>query len=162
MRGGFRKRWKENMGQSRTILGEKVREALASVLPITVIVLLLCFTVAPVSTDILLAFLMGAVLLIAGMGLFTLLRCPSPMIRTQREKGVGRVMRSALGCMVLLGMAALGDVVFLVVGGQALQELPGFALLVCCAVIGAGCFFRVKAAYNGMKTVPAPQGGHNP
>ena len=71
-------------------------------------------------------------------------------------------MRSALGCMVLLGMAALGDVVFLVVGGQALQELPGFALLVCCAVIGAGCFFRVKAAYNGMKTVPAPQGGHNP
>ncbi|MGN0762317.1 MAG: hypothetical protein ACI4MK_02970 [Aristaeellaceae bacterium] len=97
-----------------------------------------------------------------GMGLFTLLRCPSPMIRTQREKGVGRVMRSALGCMVLLGMAALGDAVFLAVGGQATAELPGFALLVCCAVIGAGCFFRVKAAYNGMKTVPAPQGGHNP
>lgn len=94
-----------------------------------------------------------------GMGLFTLLRCPSPMIRTQREKGVGRVMRSALGCMVLLGMAALGDVVFLAVGGQALAELPGFALLVCCAAISAGSFFRVKAAYNGMKTVPAPQGG---
>ena len=72
MRGGFRKRWKENMGQNKTILGEKVREALASVLPITAIVLLLCFTIAPVPTDILLAFLMGAVLLIVGMGLFTL------------------------------------------------------------------------------------------
>ena len=72
MRGGFRKRWKENMGQNKTILGEKVREALASVLPITAIVLLLCFTIAPVPTDILLAFLMGAVLLILGMGAFTL------------------------------------------------------------------------------------------
>ena len=61
--------------------------------------------------------------------------------------------------MVLLGMAALGDVLFLAVGGQALAELPGFALLVCCAAISAGSFFRVKAAYNGMKTVPAPQGG---
>ena len=39
------------------VLGEKVREALASVLPITVIVLILCFTIAPVPTDILLAFL---------------------------------------------------------------------------------------------------------
>ena len=34
------------------VLGEKVREALASVLPITVIVLILCFTIAPVPTDI--------------------------------------------------------------------------------------------------------------
>ncbi|MGN0746363.1 MAG: hypothetical protein ACI4ML_06805 [Aristaeellaceae bacterium] len=96
------------------------------------------------------------------MGLFALLRCPSPMIRTQREKGIGRVMRSSLGCMVLLGMAALGDVVFLAVGGQALSELPGFALLACCAAVSAGCFFRVKAAYNGMRAVPSPEGEQEP
>ncbi|MGN0971543.1 MAG: hypothetical protein ACI4OY_06275 [Aristaeellaceae bacterium] len=97
-----------------------------------------------------------------GTGLFALLRCPVPMIRTRREKGIGRVMRSSLGCMVLLGMATLGDVVFLITGGQALQELPGFALLACCAVIAAGCFFRVKAAYNGMKVSPAPEGQDEP
>ena len=47
-------------------------KALSSVLPITVIVLLLCFTVAPVPTEVLLSFLVGAVMLIVGMGLFTL------------------------------------------------------------------------------------------
>ena len=64
--------WKNRMGRTKTILGEKVREALASVLPITAIVLVLCLTVAPLPVDILLAFLAGAVLLILGMGFFTL------------------------------------------------------------------------------------------
>ena len=60
------------MGRTKTVLGEKVREALASVLPITAIVLVLCLTVAPLPVDALLAFLAGAVLLILGMGFFTL------------------------------------------------------------------------------------------
>ena len=64
--------WRGALGKTRSVLGEKVRESLASVLPITVIVLVLCFTAAPVPVDILLAFLVGAVLLIVGMGLFTL------------------------------------------------------------------------------------------
>ncbi len=59
-------------GKSRTILLEKLKESLASVLPITGIVFLLCFTVVPVPTDILMAFVIGAILLILGMGLFTL------------------------------------------------------------------------------------------
>ena len=41
-------------------------------LPITVVVFALCFTVVPVPTDILMAFVVGAALLIVGMGLFTL------------------------------------------------------------------------------------------
>ncbi len=45
-------------------LMEKLREALVAVLPIIVIVLLLCFSVAPISPSILLCFLIGAVLLI--------------------------------------------------------------------------------------------------
>ena len=51
---------------------EKLREALVAVLPIIVIVLLLCFSVAPISPSILLCFLIGAVLLILGMMFFTL------------------------------------------------------------------------------------------
>ena len=52
------------MGQSKTILLEKLREALSSVLPIVLIVLVLCFSVAPIPTATLMTFLIGAVLLL--------------------------------------------------------------------------------------------------
>ena len=52
------------MGQSKTILLEKLREALSSVLPIVLIVLVLCFSIAPIPTATLMTFLIGAVLLI--------------------------------------------------------------------------------------------------
>ena len=55
-----------------TILGPKISESLSSVLPVTGIVLLLLVTVVPVPAEMLLAFLIGAVFLIVGMGLFTL------------------------------------------------------------------------------------------
>ncbi len=42
-----REQWQERLGRNKTILWEKLREALASVVPITVIVLILSFTVAP-------------------------------------------------------------------------------------------------------------------
>lgn len=42
-----------------------------SVLPITMIVLLLCFTIAPIPNSMLVSFLLGATLLIAGMAFFT-------------------------------------------------------------------------------------------
>lgn len=56
----------------RKKLALKVRESLSSVLPITGIVLLLTFTIAPISVGVLGLFLVGAVMLILGMGLFTL------------------------------------------------------------------------------------------
>lgn len=56
----------------QTLLHDKFQESLASVLPITIIVLLLCFTVAPIPNNMLVSFLMGAVLLIVGMTFFTL------------------------------------------------------------------------------------------
>ncbi len=55
-----------------TILGPKISESLSSVLPVTGIVLLLLVTIVPVPAEMLLAFIVGAVLLIVGMGLFTL------------------------------------------------------------------------------------------
>lgn len=57
--------------QSKTMLHEKLRESVAAVLPIALIVAVLCFSVAPMSNDLMLAFLIGAVMLIAGLGLFT-------------------------------------------------------------------------------------------
>ena len=51
---------------------EKMREAAASVLPIVLIVGLLCLCFVPVESGLMLSFVLAAVMLIAGMGLFTL------------------------------------------------------------------------------------------
>lgn len=56
----------------RKNLQEKLKETVKAVLPVIAIVLLLCFTIAPVSPGILMAFLIGAVLLTAGMVFFSL------------------------------------------------------------------------------------------
>lgn len=53
-------------------LKEKVLESVSSVLPITVIVLILSITIAPLTPGALILFIFGAVLLILGMGFFTL------------------------------------------------------------------------------------------
>mgnify|MGYP001050081274 FL=1 len=108
LQGGLRARWREKIGNTRTILGEKVREALASVLPITAIVLALCFTISPVPTDTLLAFLMGAVLLIAGMGLFTL---GAEMAMTPIGERVGAHMTRSRKLWVVVAVSFLIGVV---------------------------------------------------
>ena len=53
-------------------LKEKIAESLTSVLPITAIVLLLSFTLSPMPIGTLMLFMLGAVLLIVGMGFFSL------------------------------------------------------------------------------------------
>ena len=53
-------------------LKEKLMEALKAVLPIVGIVLALCFSAAPISPSILLCFLLGAAMIMAGMMFFTL------------------------------------------------------------------------------------------
>ena len=53
-------------------LVEKIKESLSSVLPITVIVLLLTIFLVPMPPGTLIMFLIGAVMLIVGMGLFSL------------------------------------------------------------------------------------------
>ncbi len=58
--------------QTKTILGEKLHESVASVVPIALIVALLCLFFVPISTDLMLAFVIAVLFLIVGMGLFTL------------------------------------------------------------------------------------------
>ena len=53
-------------------LKEKVDESLRSALPITIIVLLLSVTIAPMPSGTLMLFLFGAVMLIVGIGIFSL------------------------------------------------------------------------------------------
>ena len=55
--------------KDKTAITEKIREAAASVLPIVLIVVLLCFGVLPVGTDVMLSFLTGTLFVILGIGL---------------------------------------------------------------------------------------------
>ena len=60
------------INEDKTIISQKVKEAFSSVLPITIIVLLLCFSVVGLDSGKFLAFILGALLVCVGMGFFTL------------------------------------------------------------------------------------------
>ena len=64
--------WGDELKRINPKMQAKMKEALIAVLPIVGIVLLLSFTIAPVSPSILLSFLLGAVLVMVGMMFFTL------------------------------------------------------------------------------------------
>lgn len=67
------KRWlRARSSKARSVLKEKWKESLSSVLPVTALVFLICFFLVPVQSGTLAAFVFGAMLLILGMGLFTL------------------------------------------------------------------------------------------
>lgn len=57
---------------SRTVMSEKIKESLSSVLPVTLIVLGLLATFIPVPASMLICFVIGAIMVIVGMGFFTL------------------------------------------------------------------------------------------
>lgn len=61
-----------HLRETRTAVTEKVVESLFSVLPIVIIVFILCLYISPMQPDLLLTFLVGALMLIIGMGLFSL------------------------------------------------------------------------------------------
>ena len=65
------KKRKSFIREDKTIISQKVKEAFSSVLPITLIVLVLSFTITPINSGVFLGFIVGALLVILGMGLFT-------------------------------------------------------------------------------------------
>ena len=58
--------------ESRGAVVEKIKESASSVLPIFVIVLLMCLFIVPIQTDLVLCFVLGAVMLVFSMGFFSL------------------------------------------------------------------------------------------
>ena len=67
-------------------LKEKFKESLSSVLPVALIVAILAATVAPVESGIFLSFCAGVLLLVLGMGLFTL-GADSSMLEIGKKAG---------------------------------------------------------------------------
>ena len=58
--------------KNKTILMEKIKESLASVMPVSLIILVLSLTITPLPNAIFISFLFGTFFMIFGMGLFTL------------------------------------------------------------------------------------------
>ena len=148
----FRQSWasraiqaRDQFGQTKAVLFEKIQEALASVLPITLIVLVLCLTIAPLAPDTLLAFLMGAVLLILGMGLFTL-GADTAMTPIGERVGAAMTKSRKLGVVVAVGFL-IG--VIITVSEPDLQvlanQVPGVpnAVLVMAVAVGVGAFLVI-------------------
>ena len=54
------------------LLMDKIREVAVSVMPITIIVLILSFTLTPMTGDMTIRFLLGAICIIAGLAVFLL------------------------------------------------------------------------------------------
>lgn len=126
-------------------LQEKLEEAFKAVLPVVGIVLLLCFSVAPVPPGIVMEFLVGAVFLIVGMMFFTL---GAELSMTPMGEQVGRSMTRSrkLWVMVVLGFI-LGFVVTIsepdlqVLAGQV-PAIPSQVLILSVAC-GVGVFLVV-------------------
>lgn len=128
--------------KKRSAVYEKLHEAISSVLPIVIIVLLLSFTVVPVEPDLMLSFLTGALLLVIGSGLFnfgcdTALSKIGSMIgaKITQSRNLGKI----LGCSFLLGCAvtiAEPDLSVLAANVPHIQTVP----LMITVSVGVGIF----------------------
>ena len=123
-------------------LKEKIKESLSSVLPITVIVLVLSVTLMPLEIGALTLFLMGALLLIVGMGFFQL---GAEMAMTPLGQGVGaRLSRGRLLLPVVLICFVLGALVTIAepdlqVLANQVASIPN-AVLIWTVAVGVGIF----------------------
>ena len=124
----------------------KVRESLSSVLPITLIVQLLAFTIAPKEVGVLGLFLMGAVTLIFGMGLFTL-GADMAMMPMGSHMGAHLTKRRKLYLIIfvsfLMGMLITVAEPDLQVLARQVPAVPD-AVLIWAVALGVG-FFLVLA-----------------
>lgn len=130
----------------RTRLQEKRREALAAVLPIVAIVLLLCFSVAPTPPGILVSFLMGGLLLIVGMMLFSL---GAELAMSPMGERIGAKMTKTRKIAVFLPLGFLLGVLITVsepdlqvLAGQV-QSIPNSVLILSVAG-GVGLFLMLS------------------
>lgn len=130
----------------RKLLSIKLREAVLSVLPITAIVLLLHYTIAPLPFYTLLLFLAGALLLILGMTFFTLGADISMMI--MGEKIGSHLTKSRKLPLIILTTLVIG--IFITVAEPDLKVLarqtpavPDMVLIIAVA-IGVGIFLIIS------------------
>ena len=130
----------------RNVIIEKMRESIASVLPITLIVAALCLFLIPVSSGLMLSFLIGSVMIILGMGLFTV---GSDLSMTQIGTHIGAQMTRSkkLGVILILSFV-LGVIITIAepdlqVLAKNVPEIDTTVLIVTVSV-GVGLFLTIS------------------
>lgn len=135
----------------RTIVSQKIKEAFSSVLPIAVIVIILSFTVAPVDSGLMLAFLLGVVFTVVGMGLFTL-GADTAMTPIGEYVGMSVVktkkMWIILPVFFIMGLLiTVSEPDLQVLAGQLKESINNTVLIV---TVGAGVGFFLVVAFLRM------------
>lgn len=127
-------------------LAAKIKESLTSVLPITAIVLVLHFTIAPMPLGTLALFLIGAFLLIVGMGFFTL---GADMSMMPMGETIGSALTKSRKLLLLVLVSfAIGVMITIaepdlqVLAGQV-PDIPNMVLILSVA-FGVGIFLVVS------------------
>lgn len=134
---------------------EKLTETLKAVFPILAIVLLLCFTIAPIPPSILMTFLVGAVLLIIGMLLFNV---GVELSMTPIGERTGTIMtRTKSVLIVVLVSFIMGFVITisepdLQVLAEQVPSVPNIVLILAVA-LGVGIFL-VLAILRMLLSIP--------
>jgi len=119
---------------------EKLHEALVAVCPVIAIVLLLSFTIAPVSPSVLLSFLLGAVLVMIGMMFFTL---GAEISMTPMGEKVGTKMTQSRSIPLIISLAFVLGVI-ITISEPDLQVLAGLVpsipsqTLILAVAVGVG------------------------
>lgn len=126
-------------------LKEKIVESLSAVLPITGIVLAISILLVPMDLGAIVMFLVGAIILVVGMGFFQL---GAEMSMTPLGEGIGvQISRTRkIGMVLLLGFA-MGLIITisepdLQVLAQQVPDIPNMVLIITVAV-GVGIFLAL-------------------
>ena len=126
-------------------LKEKLTESLHAVLPIVCIVMVLCFSVAAVSSSILLCYLMGAVMIVLGLMFFTL-GAETSMSPMGEKVGAAMTRTKTLWIIVpvsfILGFIITISEPDLQVLAQQVPSIPN-AVIVLSVALGVGLFLVV-------------------
>ena len=139
-------------------LREKLLEALQAVLPIAAIVLVLCFSIAPVSPSILLCFLLGAAMIIVGIMFFTL---GAEMSMTPMGERVGSMLTRSQKLFLIIGVGFLLGFLITIsepdlqVLANQVPSIPNMTLILSVAV-GVGIFL-VMAFLRMLLGIPLPR-----
>ena len=127
-------------------LQKKLEEALVAVIPVVTIVLILSFTIAPLSPSILLSFLLGALMVMIGMMFFTL---GAEMSMTPMGEKVGATMtRTKKLWLIVLLSFVLGVIITisepdLQVLASQVPSIPNMVIILAVA-LGVGVFLVVS------------------
>ncbi len=131
----------------RKALFEKIKESLFAVLPITVVVLILCcFLFKQISGWLVLAFVIGAIMLIIGLSLFNL-GADSSMMKMGEQ--VGKYVTKKKNIWLLIGVTIIIGIIItiaepdlMVLAGQMDPPIPKIIMIIAVA-IGVGIFLAL-------------------